>query len=143
MRGFYEMTNLSPIAIVQEPAPEVGQGGSTHIVNYVKEIKNLQLLGDDQECRRQIRDLIFCAGMEIKGEMLASFVGSFQLHFALAESFVVFEPWLEFKAAKIVVDICNFSQDNKDRALNLAEDLAALFGGYVDGGESSVTQGPF
>lgn len=117
------------------------EGGSTHVMVYVDNVANVSLLSEPDQLKEQIESLIQESGMRIMGEMIANFQGAFQVHFALAESFVVVEPWPELSSVKLLVDICNFTSNNSDRAIQLSCDLADLFAGEIL--QKSITFGPF
>lgn len=102
-------------------------------------------LKDAEEADRQIRELIRKSGMTVRKSIVDPFVDEAQLDdggsymvvytcmaYTLNESGVYItmlstETWPEVRMVKIVIDLCHFSRNNREAAVELANGFEKLF----------------
>jgi hypothetical protein len=93
-------------------------------------------LRDVDEADRLFSDLLRRSGMGMRQKLKDTFAGehgeSYMLVYTLEESLLAIqslwiETWPEKSGVKIVIDLCKFQRDNRDRAIFLAEGCKEIF----------------
>lgn len=106
---------------------KLGQVG-THIIAEFKTSKHLT---DCSAYNNFIRNLLIKSNVNIVGNLEHIFdTGGYTSSFLLAESHVNIHTWPEFELANIDLFLCNYTEDNSEKAKMLMEEIEKFFDPY-------------
>lgn len=82
-----------------------------------------------RKCRSALRQIIGDHRMTMRKTLGDSYGNASYIFFVtLEESFILIETWPEIGLVKLIIDLCNFSQNNAQRARGIAAAIAKMFG---------------